>query len=211
MTVVSAAQGVGVQVVCDDCGATTSVDGCGLHDAEVVYVAVTANGWAGSLFARGPHRCPDCGGGSERKSAATARSGPRDGGGSRVSVAVTAPAVLVRVTGDIDDDVVPALRSTLDSAMALRPYVIVDLSTAETITSPGLGTLVRARTAVRQRDGELLLAAPSRFVRTVLWTMRLHTAFRMFDTVPQAITAAAAQDSPTRSAGAWTSLAGKHR
>jgi anti-anti-sigma factor len=76
--------------------------------------------------------------------------------------------VLVRVTGDVDDDVVPALRSTLDSAVALRPFVIVDLTMAGAITSPGLGTLVRARNAVRRRGGELLLAAPSRFVQTVL-------------------------------------------
>jgi anti-sigma B factor antagonist len=105
---------------------------------------------------------------------------------------VTSPAAVVRVTGDIDLDVVADLRAGLENAAALRPYVIADLTGAGTIDSLGLGALVRGRGAARQRGGDLLLVAPSRFVQTVLRTMRLHTAFRTFGTVPQAITAAVA-------------------
>jgi anti-anti-sigma factor len=118
------------------------------------------------------------------------RAAARDGTGPRVSIAVTSPAALVRVSGDVDVGIVPALRTTLDNAVALRPFVIVDLTAAGTIVPDGLGTLIRARTASRRRGGELLLAAPYQVVRTTLWSMRLHTVFRIFDSVPEAITAA---------------------
>ncbi|MGA5298938.1 STAS domain-containing protein [Nucisporomicrobium flavum] len=189
MTAVSARPSATVELTCDGCGATTTVDGCGLHDTDVVYVAVAAIGWAGPPYARGPHRCPACVSG--HGPAPRQRTGRHDGG-PRVALTVTSPAAVVRVTGDIDLDVVADLRAGLENAAALRSYVIVDLTGAGTIDSLGLGALVRGRGAARQRGGDLLLVAPSRFVQTVLRTMRLHTAFRTFGTVPQAITAAVA-------------------
>lgn len=54
------------------------------------------------------------------------------------------------------------------------------------IDSAGPGALVRARNAARGRNGQLVLAGPSRFVQNLLQTMRLHTAFRVFATVSQA-------------------------
>jgi anti-anti-sigma factor len=65
----------------------------------------------------------------------------------------------------------------------------MDLTRAATIDSVGLGAVVRARQAARRRGGDLLLAAPSRFVQTVLHTMRLDGAFPTFDSVPQAMSA----------------------
>lgn len=109
-----------------------------------------------------------------------------------VSIALTTPASLVRVTGDVDVDMVSELRSTLDDAVALRPVVIVDLTAAETVDSLCLGILVRARNAARRRGGDVLLVVRSEFLMTVLRAQRLHDAFRTFDTVPQAITAASA-------------------
>ena len=58
------------------------------------------------------------------------------------------------------------------------------------------GTLVRARHAARRHHGELLLAAPSRFIPTVLRTMRLHTAFRTFTTLRQAVAAVDSRNAP---------------
>lgn len=193
MTAVPATRGAGVQLICDGCGRVTTADGCGLHDAEVVYVAVTAVGWAGSAFARGPHRCPSC-----EASAPPPPPPPRRPAGAPVTGCVaqqtTRHAAVVSVTGDIDAAVVPQLRSALDAAVAARPQVVVGLTRAGVIDSAGLGVLVRARQAARRRGGDLLLAGPSRFVHTVLRTMRLHTAFPTFDTVPQALTAARAAD-----------------
>ena len=93
------------------------------------------------------------------------------------------------MSGDIDMDVTPEMRLALDTAVAAHPKVVVDLTHARLIDSVGLGVLVRARNAARARHGELLLAGPSRFIQTVLRTMRLHTAFRMFDTVGHAVAA----------------------
>ncbi|MCO8275570.1 STAS domain-containing protein [Actinoplanes sp. TRM 88003] len=105
---------------------------------------------------------------------------------------MTSNAALVRVTGDIDLDVIGELRDVLDSAVALRPVVIVDLISAGTIDSLGLAVLAGTRDAARRRGGDLLLVAAGHFTRGVLTARRLQTAFRVFDTVPQAITAASA-------------------
>lgn len=192
MTAVPAGYGAGLQLICDGCGRSAGADGAGLHDADVVYVAVTAVGWSGSPFARGPHRCPRC-----SAVAAPAPRRPADVPGAvldgavldRASVEVTPAAAIVRVAADLDAGVADELRSMLETAVAARRYVVVDLTEAGTIDSAGLGALVRARNAARRRSGELILAGPSRFVQTVLRTMRLHTAFRTFPSVEQAVAA----------------------
>ncbi|MEU4420259.1 STAS domain-containing protein [Actinoplanes sp. NPDC024001] len=115
---------------------------------------------------------------------------------AQVVLTVTAPAAVLRVFGDVDLDVVGELRAALDEAVRRRPYVIVDLNAAGTIDSLCLGALVWGRSRARRAGGDLLLVAPSRFVQTVLRGMRLDTAFRVFATVPQAITNAAATTRP---------------
>jgi anti-anti-sigma factor len=197
MTAVPATVGTGVQLICDGCGDVAVANGCGLHDADVVYVAVAEIGWTGSAFARGPHRCPGC----DSRIPAARRSQVRRADDTRATGRVSqhsmTSASLVRVVGDVDTDVVAELRTALDTAVAEHPRVIVDLTRAATIDSVGLGTVVRARQAARRRGGDLLLAAPSRFVRTVLHTMRLDGAFPTFDTVPQAMSAARHDPAPS--------------
>ncbi|MCA2213921.1 STAS domain-containing protein [Jidongwangia harbinensis] len=194
MTAVAVAVGTGVQLICDGCGDLAVANGCGLHDADadVVYVAVAEVGWTGSAFARGPHRCSGC---SSRIPVAR-RSAERVTGDApptgRVSRHSLSSVSLVRVAGDVDTEVVAELRTALETALAEHPRIIMDLTGAATIDSVGLGTVVRARQAARRRGGDLLLAAPSRFVQTVLHTMRLDGAFPTFDTVPQAMSAARA-------------------
>ncbi|MFI6064235.1 STAS domain-containing protein [Micromonospora sp. NPDC051227] len=51
----------------------------------------------------------------------------------------------------------------------------------------GLGLLVRAHPDARERGVTLCLAAPSRFIRTVLHTMRLDGAFPIFDSRDDAL------------------------
>jgi anti-sigma B factor antagonist len=189
MTAVPAPAGTGVQLICDGCGSVAVADGCGLHDADVVYVAVAEVGWTGSAFARGPHRCSGC---EMRLPQRRAQERRREYDGpatDRVSQHSTPSASVVRILGDVDIDVVSELRAALDTALEMHPRVIVDLTGAATIDSVGLGTIVRARQSARRGGGDLLLAAPSRFVRTVLHTMRLDAAFPTFDTVPQALSA----------------------
>lgn len=185
MTAVPTAAGTGVQLICDGCGDVTVAGGCGLHDQDVVYVAVAEVGWTGSAFARGPHRCPDCEGPAPR--IARRRVAAATG---RVSSHRAPSASVVRVVGDLDVDVAAELRAALDAALEAHPRVIVDLTRAGAIDSVGLSALVRTRQAARRRGGDVLLAGPSRFIRTVLHTMRLDAAFPVFDTVPQAVSAA---------------------
>jgi anti-anti-sigma factor len=111
----------------------------------------------------------------------------RENPAQSVDIALTSVAALVRVRGDLDP---AALRQALDSAVALRPVVIVDLIGVGAVDSLGLGMLMRARNAARRRGGDVLLVVSSRFARSVLRAQRMHDAFRTFGTVPQAITAA---------------------
>ncbi|WP_374102576.1 STAS domain-containing protein [Micromonospora sp. D93] len=66
-------------------------------------------------------------------------------------------------------------------------HVVVDLSRVHIIDSTGLGLLVRAHREARERGVTLCLAAPSRFIRTVLHTMRLDGAFPIFDSRDDAL------------------------
>ncbi|WP_229075869.1 STAS domain-containing protein [Actinoplanes sp. DH11] len=183
MTVVTTGPGAEAQLICDECAKTTVVDGCGLRDADVVYVA--AAGWSGPGFARGPHRCPTCSTIVHRPTPATETDQP-----VRVRLTVEHAYAVVRVTGDLDADAAAELETVLAGAVHARRQIVVDLSAAKKADAAGLAALVRARNMARRRHGEVLLARPSRYVQIVLRTARLHRAFRVFGTVQQAVTAA---------------------
>lgn len=100
-----------------------------------------------------------------------------------------AGASLVRLIGDIDHDLVADLRTTLDAAAA-HAWVIVDLGRVRGIGTVGLSVLVTASLAARRAGGDLLLAAPPPLVHAVLRSVRLATAFSVYETLPQALTAA---------------------
>lgn len=83
---------------------------------------------------------------------------------------------VVRVEADLTE----ALRDVLALAGTSR-HLVLDLTGVPTLDPEGLGLLVRARQQLRQDSrGWLCLAAPSRFVLTVLHIMRLETAFPVF-------------------------------
>jgi anti-sigma B factor antagonist len=83
---------------------------------------------------------------------------------------------VVRVEADLTE----ALRDVLALAGTTR-HMVLDLTGVPTLDPEGLGLLVRARQQLRQDGrGWLCLAAPSRFVLTVLHIMRLETAFPVF-------------------------------
>ncbi|WP_341721265.1 STAS domain-containing protein [Micromonospora sp. FIMYZ51] len=84
------------------------------------------------------------------------------------------------------------LRVALREAVEVDGTVVVDLGRVNVIDSVGLGLLVRAHREVRERDARLCLAAPSRFIRTVLHTMKLDGVFPIFETLDDALTQLAA-------------------
>jgi anti-sigma B factor antagonist len=98
-------------------------------------------------------------------------------------------AVVITPMGDLDADAAAVLRHELMTAAEHGGHVIVDLHAVHLIDSPALGLLVRAHRRTKEQHGTFALAAPSRFVRTVLHTMRLDTAFTTYDDLETALTA----------------------
>ncbi|GIM84691.1 STAS domain-containing protein [Salinispora arenicola] len=159
-------------LICDGCGETAASTAVVLPDEEVVWTLVSEHGWSGSPFATGPHRCPRC--------------VPSPPGADRP---IAAQPSAVNDHDEVVDEsaaAVDPLRTALTEATEHEGRVVVDLSAVEQIDSVGLGLLVRARQEARQRGAELCLHAPSRFVLTVLHTMRLDTAFPIVTAGPDA-------------------------
>ncbi|MEU1687710.1 STAS domain-containing protein [Micromonospora sp. NPDC005707] len=159
-------------LICDGCGDSVTGTGCILPDAEVVWTLVFENGWVGSPFASGPHHCPRCG------ARATVEAGGL--GVDDLDEVGGAPAVP-------ETDSADRIRRALAEAATVGDRVLVDLTEVEVIDSAGLGLLVRARQEARRDGRRLCLVAPSRFVRTVLHTMRLDGVFAVFDSRARAL------------------------
>jgi anti-anti-sigma factor len=104
-----------------------------------------------------------------------------------IDVLVRGDVAVVRVRADIDATVADPLRRALFDAADQYRHVVLDLADAPTLDSAGLGTLVRAHKHARQRDAVLCLAGPSRYVVTVLHTMKVDGLFPTFDDTASAL------------------------
>ncbi|RKN47839.1 STAS domain-containing protein [Micromonospora endolithica] len=162
-------------LICDGCGDTAASAAVVLPDAEVVWTLVSDHGWSGSPFATGPHRCTRC---TPLPGADGMPLGVDDLDGP--DVVGTAP----RSASD-------ALRDALARSVERDGRMAVDLTGVDQIATTDLGLLVRARQEARQRGVVLWLVAPSRFVLTVLHTMRLDGAFPIAATRAEALGAVA--------------------
>ncbi|MEV0943450.1 STAS domain-containing protein [Micromonospora wenchangensis] len=191
-------------LICDSCGTVASGPACVLPDAEVVWTFVAEQGWTGSPFATGPHRCPRC--------ELTPEPGPAPARAPRradplgvLGVEHLDEVAVVTAAGDLDLATGDALHGALTEAVGADRHVVVDLVRVHLIDSTALGELVRARQDARQRDRRLSLAGPSRFVRTVLHTMRLDRVFPVFDTRRAAVdwSRSPATDRPRERSTAW--------
>ncbi|MFI2712377.1 STAS domain-containing protein [Micromonospora sp. NPDC018662] len=155
-----------MMLICDGCGDSVTGTGTTLPDAEVVWTLVFEHGWVGSPFASGPHHCPRC---SAR--AAVADDGMCLDDLEQVGGRPAAP----------EADSAEAVRRALADRLVRDDRVLVDLAGLEVIDSVGLGLLVRAHQEARRDGRRLCLVAPSRFVLTVLHTMRLDRVFTVVD------------------------------
>ncbi|BBH67161.1 hypothetical protein ACTI_38460 [Actinoplanes sp. OR16] len=88
--------------------------------------------------------------------------------------------VIVTPPADLDTEVAELIRPALMEAAAEGLDVVVDLREVHIIDSAGLGLLVRAHQEAKQHGGRFALAAPSRFVLTVLHTMKLDGMFALY-------------------------------
>jgi anti-anti-sigma factor len=176
MTVVPLSAGVAV-LICDRCGVQDQTAAV-TRDSDVVWPLVADAGWTGSPFAIGPHSCPQCGDAvPQTVTPVRPPSAPAHGASYGVRAHDDVDAVVVTPLIDIEADFAETLRDGLTAAVSTSRHVVLDLHAVHLIDSAGLGLLVRAHQDARHRGGSLSLIAPSRYVRTVLHTMRLDTVF----------------------------------
>lgn len=211
MTVVPGEAADTVNLICDHCGDSLIGVTAVQQEADVVWTVLAEYGWDGSPFAIGPHRCPACAASSlvtPQDPAALSPAAPH-GAPQTWSVQVEHGPVTTVLTpsGDIHVTVADQLREALNTAITAGRAVVLDLSRVTLIDSTGLGLLVRAHRDARQRGSTFCLAAPSRFVRTVLHTMRLENVFPTFEHRHAALTALAEPSSSALTAMAEPSSA----
>lgn len=185
MTAVPSRPGVAL-LICDQCGDNESGSDLG-QDADLVWPVVTSLGWSGSAFATGTHFCPRCSI-SEPPEPMHDTTTLMAGASYDVSARPDHHAVVVTPTTDLEAGLPEVLRDELMRAAA-HGHVVIDLHTVRFIDSAALGLLVRAHQEAKQRGALLVLAAPSRFVRTVLHTMRLDGVLETYEDVPTALRA----------------------
>jgi anti-sigma B factor antagonist len=180
MTVVAGDEGTAT-LICDRCGCQ-DLSADVRRDSEVVWPLVARLGWAGSPFATGSHWCPQCCHAGAPPAAGTVGGDapPAQGPWFGIEVDDDAGAVVVTPLADLDARLSERLRDDLMRAAAAHAHLLVDLHAVRFIDSAGLSLLVRARQETRRHGGEFSLVAPSRFVQTVLHTMRLDRALRTF-------------------------------
>ena len=171
-----------VNLICNECGRHLGTLH-GMSEIDAMWPLLRVCGWEGGPAPQGPHACPRCAEGREPGTAQPPIAlEPTDP--SRpccAHIEVLSDATLVVVSGDLIEHRLDSVRECLTAAVAMDRDVIVDLAGVDVIDSSGLGLLIRAHRDARSHQRVLCFAAPSRFVRIVLHTMRLATAILTFD------------------------------
>ncbi len=187
VTALAAGDGQHVDVRCDECGFRVGGISGSMRHWDAVWALVAGAGWAGSPGVDGPHACPRCAGRRAGPGQHTAPARFATAVRWRADLQVQSRAAVVEMHGDLDISVRDQLQDVLGRAGAVRRDVVLDLAGVPLIDSTGLGLLVRAHQRARRCGGRVCLAAPSRFVVTVLHTMRLESVFPIFDDRAQAL------------------------
>lgn len=89
--------------------------------------------------------------------------------------------VVLDIRGDIDVATAPQLWRELEPQLDTTRHVVVDLSKVSFIDSTGVGTIIRAVNALRERGQRLTLRSPTPMTKTVFETVGLH---RLVDVEP---------------------------
>jgi anti-sigma B factor antagonist len=183
-------------LMCDECGDSFVGISSGIRNWDAVWALVTEQGWTGSPLAIGPHRCPRCRvpEPAPEIEAHAPVHGPRERW--RAPRRVVGDAVVLELHGDLDMLVADEVRDTLRHAGDGHRHLVLDLNDVPMIDSTVLGLLVRAHQSAKQRGGVVCLVAPSRFILTVLHTMRLERVFPVFADTAQAVDQLTARGAP---------------
>jgi anti-sigma B factor antagonist len=92
-------------------------------------------------------------------------------------------------TGRLDVAGAPTLKEAIGEAVRNgEPKVVIDMEGVSFVDSTGLGSVIAALKQIRNRQGELRLAAPNQQVRVVLELTTLDRVFPYYATVEEALT-----------------------
>ena len=94
---------------------------------------------------------------------------------------------VVALSGDIDLESSPKVRSALLDCVGLKQAVLVDMSSVSYIDSSGVASLVEAFQTARKSDTRFGLVSVSPPAMRVLELARLDRIFSIFDSVAQGI------------------------
>ncbi len=99
----------------------------------------------------------------------------------RIEERVSGDVHVLKLAGEFDRPQALEVAEGLDAAMfAGASRLVVNLRRVRFAGAAALGCLVRARANVRGREGDLVVSAPSRFVRTVLRALEPEHRFLVF-------------------------------
>lgn len=204
MTALPAPTPDGLALICDGCGQSLNGISSSIRNWDVVWALLTKYGWSGSPMAIGPHQCPACDSG--RTGSTADGPGPAGPGTApaprprepwRADIRTVDDVAVVELHGDLDVLVGDDLRQTLARAANGHRSLVLDLADVRLIDSTGLGLLVRAHQQTKGAGGMVCLSTPSRFIVTVLHTMRLHPVFPTFGNSSEALAWLAKQHAQT--------------
>jgi|SRR5215467_495755 len=96
---------------------------------------------------------------------------------------------VVAPTGRLDVTGAPALKDAIGELIrGGQERVVIDMEGVSFVDSMGLGSVIAALKQIRNRQGELRLAAPNQQVRVVLELTTLDRVFPYYATVEEALT-----------------------
>lgn len=98
-------------------------------------------------------------------------------------------SAVVRTGGELDARTVHGFDEAVTEAASLAAHVVVDLAQVTFVDSSGLGALIVARKAARDRGGSISLVSPPPVVRRLLGSTQLHDVFDIHDSLTDAIEA----------------------
>jgi len=96
---------------------------------------------------------------------------------------------VVAPTGRLDVAGAPALKDAIGGVVRDgQARVVIDMEGVSFVDSTGLGSVIAALKQIRNRQGQLRLAAPNQQVRVVLELTTLDRVFPYYATVEEALT-----------------------
>jgi anti-anti-sigma factor len=96
--------------------------------------------------------------------------------------------VILKFAGEFDAFNLPTFSQRIDAMIdAGDRSLVLDLHLLKFINSAALGSLIKTSRRVKDLDGEMVLARPSRFIRKTLATLGLESVFSIYESVEDAI------------------------